>query len=218
MRQFLVAVAFAMVSTASSFAQTTSFREALPSLLDSDQNEYVLAIQQALKNRGVDISLSGQLTRSTITDIAAFCSTSDILSTCRHGILTEEAAVAIGLALDGGGASETEAVAEVKSPAGAKVVEITLQCGRAGNFPPFQRTIEGKIDDGAFVVAVNDKPDGDYDRWSGTVSKTEPFTVTGSYVEGGGATKSLRFTAHWDGSKMEGAGNRGPRDCSFVAQ
>lgn len=183
------------------------YADLLPRLLDANANAYVYLVQDALVQRGEAAPLSGLLDRASIGAIVKFCVGEGIEPVCRAGILTREAASALGAALDGGEMAEE------------KAAEVVLQCGPVGEYPAFSRVYAAQWRGDQLHLDRGTPGEFGYETWTGRVNDDGVLTLSGEYIEGEGGLKLLDLDAQRaDDGSFSGSGIRGPRDCTIAVK
>lgn len=122
------------------------------------------------------------------------------------------------IATDATEATGNTIAAAVSEGGGRSDLDVTLNCGSSGNNGPFTRKLKGEIDPNGFSLSRGAPGEQGYEVWKGLPEGVAAFSMTGTYIEGDGGEKPIKFAVRQVGEYLFGSGQRGPRDCNFTAK
>ena len=96
-------------------------------------------------------------------------------------------------------------------------VGATLTCSALGSSPAFSRQVQPVLSGGVISLKRGDwqnETDG-FEVWDGRIVN-ESVTISGRYIEGGTAVKTVEMLGTLSGGTVVAGGKRGPRSCSLV--
>jgi peptidoglycan/LPS O-acetylase OafA/YrhL len=106
-------------------------------------------------------------------------------------------------------------VAKAPDAVEAGELRIVMTCDALSSSAGFSRILTLLKDGEAYGLNRGDRTTSRYESWTMVIKPDNTFSVTGEYTEGSPSLKTLAFSGAVANGMLNGAGRRGPRDCTI---